>query len=133
MNRAMFLFLIVILSGVLFGASEPVDAAGKSRLLGTTRLAHHENDVDVIRTACAPRVHAIQLRAKRGQVEIESLWVRYGDGSTDTLHVRERIGKGGETRWIDLEGGKRCVVEIGVIGDTELSRDRARVNVFGRF
>lgn len=125
---------VVLLSATLgLASSGTADAAGKSRLLGSTRLAHHENDLDIVRTQCAPRVHAIKLKAKRGQVEIEDLWVRYGDGTTDRLVVRERIGKGGETRWIDLAGGKRCVVEVGVIGDTERSRDRARVDIFGRF
>lgn len=131
MTRTIVAALFITLVGLAL--PDAAEARGKSRLLGATRLAHHENDLDIVRTACVPRVQAIKLKAKRGQVEIERLWVRYGDGTTDFLNVRERIGKGGETRWIDLAGGKRCVTEVGVIGDTELSRDRARVDIFGRF
>jgi hypothetical protein len=46
--------------------------------------------------------------------------------------TRDRIGKGGHSRWIDLNGGERCLNAVGVIGDTELSRDQARVEVWGR-
>lgn len=125
--------LAVILTTLLLTMSAASVQAADARYLGSTKLAHHENDLDLIKTRCKPRINAIKLKAKHGQVEIESLWVRFRDGSTDTLHVRDRIGKGGETRWIDLEGGKRCVVQIGVIGDTELSLDRARVDVYGRY
>jgi hypothetical protein len=38
-----------------------------------------------------------------------------------------------ETRWIDLAGGRRCVVAVGVIGDTELSLDQTRVEIYGRY
>jgi len=49
-----------------------------------------------------------------------------------SLTVRERIAQGGESRWIDLRGGERCIKAIGLIGDTERSRDQARVDVYGR-
>jgi hypothetical protein len=101
--------------------------------LGSTRLSLAENDIDVLRfRSCRNGIHAIQLRSSRGQVEIERLWVRYANGERDNLNVRDRISQGGATRWIDLRGGDRCVVEIGIVGDTELSRDRARVDIWGR-
>jgi hypothetical protein len=46
--------------------------------------------------------------------------------------VKDRIGQGSHSRWIDLRGGERCVKAIGIIGDTELSLDQARVEVWGR-
>ena len=55
------------------------------------------------------------------------------NGEVDHLSVRERIGQGSETRWIDLRGGKRCVVAIGGVGDTEGSFDQARVDIYGRW
>ena len=108
-------------------------ASAESRLLGSTRLSQQESDTDVVRTSCKPRLNAIKLGAKRGQVEVETLWVRFRNGETERLGVRDRIAQGGETRWIDLPGGKRCVVAVGVIGDTELSLDQARVDIYGRW
>lgn len=108
-------------------------ALAADRLLGSTHLTRAENDKDVIQTTCRPRVTAIKLKALRGQIEIEALWVRFKNGERERLAVRDRIAEGGESRWIDLPGGRRCVVSIGIIGDTELSRDQARVDVYGRF
>jgi hypothetical protein len=114
-----------------FAASLPA-YAGDARLLGSTRLSRAENDIDVVGVACRPKVSAIRLHAARGQVEIERLWVRYGNGQRETLDVRDRLAQGSDTRWIDLAGGRRCVVAVGVVGDTELSFDQARVDVWGR-
>jgi hypothetical protein len=106
--------------------------AKDARLLGSTRLSRAENDTDVVSVACRPKISAIKLHAARGQVEIERLWVRYGNGERDTLEVRDRLAQGTNTRWIDLRGGRRCVVAVGVVGDTELSFDQARVDIWGR-
>lgn len=101
--------------------------------LGATRLARAENDTDVLRFArCRRGIEAVQLRIERGQVEIEQLWVTYARGGVDHLPVRERIGEDGRSRWIDLRGGERCIKAIGVVGDTERSRDQARVEIWGR-
>jgi hypothetical protein len=108
-------------------------AADPARLLGSTRLAKAENDVDVLAfKKCRRGIDSLQLRVYRGQVEIERLWVRYGNGEREELVVRDRIAQGGQTRWIDLRGGERCVQAIGVIGDTERSSDQARVEIWGR-
>lgn len=117
------------------GFAATADAARyeQARRLGTTKLSHIENDKDVLRfRTCRSGVSAIQLRTSRGRVEIEKLWVRYENGNRDYLNVRDRISKGGATRWIDLQGGRRCIKEIGIIGDTERSFDRARVEIWAR-
>jgi hypothetical protein len=119
---------------LLVAGSAPMTAsADAERLLGSTRLTKVENDKDVIRfEKCRRGINAVQLRIERGQVEIEKLWVRYAKGGVDRLDVRERIGEGHQSRWIDLRGGERCIKAIGVIGDTELSLDQARVEIWGR-
>jgi hypothetical protein len=116
------------------GAVLPGDAgADPARLLGSTRLARAENDTDALRFAkCRRGINAVQLRVARGSIEVERLWVRYARGTVDRLDVRERIRQGGASRWIDLRGGERCVKAIGIVGDTELSLDQARVDVWGR-
>lgn len=132
----MKLSLASLVATVLFvaGSAAPaVAGADGERLLGSTRLSKVENDTDVMRFAkCRRGIHAVQLRVARGQVEIEKLWVRYARGGVDQLEVRERIGENKQSRWIDLRGGERCIKAIGVIGDTELSLDQARVDIWGR-
>ena len=127
--------LMIATITLCLGFAATADAAryNKSVHLGSTRLSHAENDRDVLRfRSCRNTVHAIQLRTSRGNVEIEKLWVRYGNGERDYLNVRDRISKGGSTRWIDLRGGNRCIKEIGIIGETERSRDQARVDIWAR-
>jgi hypothetical protein len=116
------------------GAASPVQARpDDARLLGSTRLSRAENDTDVLRPRRCPRgIESLQLRVERGQVEIEQVWVTYARGGVDRLPVRERIGEDGRSRWIDLRGGERCITSIGVVGDTERSRDQARVEIWGR-
>ena len=127
--------LIIAAITLCIGFTATADAAryDKVKHLGSTRLSHSENDRDVLRfRSCRNGIHAIQLHTSRGQVEIERLWVRYANGVRDNLNVRDRISKGAATRWIDLRGGNRCIMEIGIIGDTERSRDQARVDIWGR-
>ena len=108
-------------------------AADEPRRLGETRLTRAENDKDVLRfTKCRRGINAVQLRITRGQVEVEKLWVTYARGGVDRLEVKDRIAQGKESRWIDLRGGERCVKSIGIVGDTELSLDQARVEIWGR-
>lgn len=132
----MNLKLSTLLAATLFATaalvSSPAHADGE-RLLGSTRLSKIENDTDVIRFAkCRRGMHAVQLRVERGQIEVETLWVRYGRGGVDHLPVRHRIGAGSHSRWIDLRGGDRCIKAIGIVGDTDGSLDQARVEVWGR-
>ena len=116
-------------------AATPAEAGHPDtpRRLGDTRLSRAENDTDVLRFAkCRRGINAIQLRVERGQIEVEKLWVTYARGGVDRLDVRDRIGQGKESRWIDLRGGERCLKSIGIVGDTELSLDQARVEIWGR-
>jgi uncharacterized protein (DUF736 family) len=132
----MNLKLSMLLAAAVFATAALVPSTSRAdaeRLLGSTRLAKVENDTDVIRfQKCRRGINAVQLRIERGQVEIEKLWVRYAKGGVDYLSVKDRIGQGSHSRWIDLRGGERCVKAIGIIGDTELSLDQARVEVWGR-
>jgi hypothetical protein len=108
-------------------------SADAARRLGHTRLTRVENDVDVLRFApCRRGIGAVQLRVARGQVEVERLWVDFARGGREVLEVRDRIGEGRASRWIDLRGGERCIAAVGIVGDTERSRDQARVEVWGR-
>jgi hypothetical protein len=129
-NRRM---IAAALAALALLAAVPASAA--ERHLGSTRLSRLENDLDILKMPpCRTKgkVREIQVRVARGSVEIEKLWVRFDNGDIDRLDIRERIPEGGRSRWIDLEGRKRCIDAIGIIGDTEKSGDQARVDFFGR-
>jgi hypothetical protein len=130
MRTIVYVFVLTALQGCVNNASAYQDRAIP---LGSTRLSLSENDLDVLRfQRCRSDIHTVQLRAERGKVEVERIWLRYANGERQSLNVRDRIAQGSATRWIDLSGGNRCIVEIGIIGDTENSRDQARVEIWGR-
>jgi hypothetical protein len=105
-------------------------------LLGRTQLSYGENDRDVIRLgACPPnrRISSLKVAATRGSADIRLLRVRFGNNQTEELWVRSRLNQGSQTRWIDLNGNKRCVTAILVVGDTVNSSARpATLQVYGR-
>jgi hypothetical protein len=114
-------------------AHSPHRSADNVRVIGSTYLSKAENDRDLLRfQPCRRDVHTIKLQVSRGQVEIENLWIRFANGQVERVNVRERIGQGGESRWINLPGGERCITAIGIVGDTEYSRDQARVRILAR-
>jgi Protein of unknown function (DUF2541) len=104
-------------------------------LLGTTKLARHHTDVDAIRFGelkCG--LSEIQLKITDRPADIDHIYVQYGNGNFDELVVRDRIRRGGSSRWINLRGeGDRCLRKIVVIGDSEgLPGRRAEVQVYGK-
>lgn len=128
------LTLAAAVTTLLLGLGVAPDAqADAARLLGSTHLTKIENDKDVLKfKECRRGINAVQLHVARGQVEIERLWVRFNNGDRDELELRERIPQGGKSRWIDVNGRERCIKAIGVVGDTELSGDQARIDIWGR-
>jgi len=133
-------------------AASPALADDRVRLLGVAQLGHREGDLEMIDVQCRPRISSIKLRASRGNAELERVFVTYGNGERESLPVRQYLDRGRETRWIDLTGRRRCVTEIGIVGDSERGwrearRDdryddrrrgrgrgnRAQIDVLGRF
>jgi hypothetical protein len=128
MKRALLCWLIC----TVFCALTPAVADDNGRHLGSTKLSLSENDSDVIQVDCKEPVHAIKLRAAHGAAKISALWVRYGNSDRERLDIREQLAQGSESRWIDLKGGERCVKEIGIIGESEDTLNKTRIDVFGR-
>jgi hypothetical protein len=123
--------LILILTLLSFPST---GLAQKIQYLGSTRLSHRENDLDILRfpTCQKPPLQSIKLKVVKGSAELNVLWVRYDNNAIDRLSVREKILQGGETRWIDLRGNRRCVKAIGVIGTTKLSLNQTQINFLGK-
>jgi hypothetical protein len=96
------------------------------RLLGVSTLAAHEGDVDRVPVSCRSRVGAIRLRSANGPVEIERIWLTYGNGQREQVPVHESLVRGESTGWIDVAGGRRCVVSVAVQGDAERRGERRR-------
>jgi hypothetical protein len=110
--------------------------SAEAYLLGRTQLSYGGNDRDVIRLGTCPprpRISSLKIAARRGTADIKLVRVRFGNNQTEELRVRSRLNQGSETRWIDLNGNRRCVTNIVVVGDTVNSSSRpATLEVYGR-
>ncbi len=107
-------------------ASAPTLAQERARLLGVSTLAHREGDIDVVPVSCRNRLSAVKLRSANGPAEIERVWLTYANGERDQVRVNESLRRGEQTGWIDVSGGRRCVVSVAVQGDSERRGERGR-------
>lgn len=93
--------------------------AGSWRVLGTVH-AKHTADHDALNV---PGPHdyyrKIKFKVTDSPVNIQRLVVRYDDGAPENINTRVEIPKGGESRVIDLKGGKRKLKSIEFWYDTK--------------
>jgi hypothetical protein len=130
---------------VVFGlmATAQVQAAppygpGREVRLGETLLSPRGQDVDWLfvndcRDGSWDRdLVAVRVEVQAVPAEIDSVVLRFGNGQTQWLPIRERFNPWSSTRWVDLDGGRRCIREIRIAGDAEGYGNRqARVTVWG--
>ena len=58
------------------------------------------------------RYHALQIRVKVAPIRFERVVVHYGNGTAETLQIRQVIREGDQTRAIKLAGGERFVESL---------------------
>lgn len=106
--------------------------AGSWRNLGTVH-AKHTADQDALNVP-GPHDYYRKLKFKvtDAPVNIQKIVVRYDDGAPENIDIRQEIPKGGESRVIDLRGGKRKLKSIEFWYDTKgVFNGTADVTVFG--
>ncbi len=75
----------------------------------------------------------IKIAVKKSPVNIKKLIVVYANGSRDELAIKAVIRAGGESRLIDLRGGKRVIKKIIFVYETiEKGRGKSVVTAWGR-
>ncbi len=127
--------LLAGLTLAVAAASTPIPAEAQARfeMLGT-HTVNFGADRDVIRLSpYEGTFRGIQLRVKRHGIEFFDLKVVYGNGEVDDVPVRRFIAAGGETRLIDLRGGRRFIREVRMVYRTvpNFSGAPAIVEVWG--
>jgi hypothetical protein len=109
-------------------------AAYADVVLGSTSLLRHREDLDVLKLSkpvCG--LSALKIQIQTRAADIDHIAVQYGNGNWDELLVRDRFGRGSESRWIDLRGNERCIQTIAVVGESMgLPGRQATVIVLGK-
>jgi hypothetical protein len=108
-------------------------ATGTWRVLGTTQ-AKFTADHDVIIVA-GPYdfFRKLKFKVTDAPLNLQRIVVRYDDGGLpEKIDVRYNIPQGGESRVIDLKGGKRKLKSVEFWYDTKgILKGRADVTLFG--
>jgi hypothetical protein len=130
---------ILLLSGMVLQAQEKhisqpkQGSAGSWRILGTTQ-ANHNADHDIIYIK-GPYDYFRRLKFKvtNSPLKMKNMVVKYDDGGLpEKIDVRYDIPKGGESRVIDLKGGKRKLKSVEYWYETKgFLNGKAEVTLFG--
>jgi hypothetical protein len=105
---------------------------GSWRLLGTV-TASHSADHDVIVVA-GPHDYFRKLKFKvtDSPLKMHRMVVTYDDGAPEKIDIRFDIPKGGESRVIDLRGGRRKLRSVEFWYDTKgFLNGKAHLTLFG--
>ena len=96
--------------------------------------ATHSADHDTIRVEGRnDDFRKLKFRVSDSPLNLHRIIVTYDNGGAERLDVRQNIPKGGETRDIDLQGGKRSIRTIEFWYDTKgLLNGKADVIAYGK-
>ncbi len=143
MKRSVMMLAAVAATVVLAGAQADKDKdkdidvkvgdSGDWRLIGRAQAGHSADHDTIVVEGPHDDFRKIKFKVTDAPVNIDRIVVTYDNGDPDRIDVREEIQKGGESRVIDLKGGKRSLRKIEFWYDTKgLLKGKADVTVFGK-
>lgn len=106
--------------------------AGSWVVIGTTHADHSADHDGIVVQGPGDNFRALKLKVTDAPLTVMKMVVTYDNGKPDNIEVRQNIPRGGETRVIDLEGGRRSIRRIDFWYDTKgLLNGRADVTILG--
>ena len=134
----LFLFAFLMISGTTFAAPVPTEV-GFDELpfrwerLGTRKVNYNLDRDEIAVTALEGRFTALQMRVKNAPINLHKVTVHYRNGRPQTVNVRQTVRAGGQTRTLDLNGGKRVITKVVFWYDTKnLAARRGKIELWGR-
>jgi hypothetical protein len=108
-------------------------ARGTWKILGTTHAKHTADHDAIIIRGPYDYFRKLKFKVTDAPLHMHRMIVRYDDGGLpENIDIRHNIPQGGESRIIDLRGGKRKLKSVEFWYDTKgLLRGRADVTLFG--
>lgn len=101
--------------------------------LGERKVNYGVDRDEIVVTAAEGRFTAIKLMVKRSPINLHKVAIHFANGGVDEVEVRNDIPAGGETRVIDINGGRRVIQKVVFWYDTKnRANDRAVVELWGR-
>lgn len=102
-------------------------------VLGRTQASYKRDHDAVVLRGPADNYRALKFKVSDAPLNLRKVVVTYDNNTKERLEARDNIPAGGESRPINLRGGKRSIRRIEFWYDTKgMGRGRADVTVFGR-
>ena len=124
-------FVVVTMSATRCSEARPGPGAWKR--LGSKQASFKaDHDVIVVKGP-ADNYRAIKFKVTDAPLNLRKLVVNYDSGKPERLEVRQNIPQGGESRPINLKGGKRSLKSVEFWYDTKgMGRGTADVTLYGK-
>ena len=121
----------VLFAAVIAGTCLASNAHGQ-KLLGTRDVTSRVDHDNISVTSSRGDFRRIRFKVAKHAIEFYRVVVHYGNGTSQRLALRQQIPAGGESRWVDLQGGNRVIRSIDFwYSAKSLLGQGARIWVFG--
>ena len=140
--KHLFIKTLIIIGILFFGqyafsqnvVSKPRGGStGSWRLLGTVSANHSADHDEIVVRGPHDYFRKLKFKVTDAPVNIQRMIVTYDDGAPENINTRFTIPKGGESRIIDLRGGKRKLRSVQFWYDTKgILNGKADVTLFGQ-
>lgn len=128
----LLVFLMISTIGISQVSQPRAGAPGTWRLIGTVQ-ANFKADHDAIHVQGPyDNFRKLKFKVTDAPLNLMHMVVTYDNGAPDKIEIRQNIAQGGESRVIDLQGGKRSIRKIEFWYDTKgVLKGKAEVTVVG--
>lgn len=102
-------------------------------LLGARKINYGLDRDEILVTRAEGIFSAVQLRVKRGPINMHKMAIHYGNGEVEEVELRENFRAGSASRVIDLPGNKRIIRKVVFWYDTKnISARKGVIELWGR-
>jgi hypothetical protein len=108
-------------------------STGTWQLLGSTQASHSADHDVILIKGPFDYFRKLKFKVTNSPLNLQRMLVRYDDGGLpESIPVNSTVPKGGESRAIDLKGGKRKLKSVEYWYDTKgILNGRANMTLFG--
>ncbi len=130
------LFFLALANGLYAGvvvSGENVDKVLEEwQILGVKKVNYGLDRDEIYVTARDGLFSKVRLKVRNAPVNLHKMVIYYGNGSTQSVAIKKNFGRGGVSRIIDLDGGKRVIKKVVLWYDTKNTASRkAKLELWG--
>jgi len=134
---ALFLLLFTLSTGAAFTSPETSSNTETTpprwEKLGQRKVNYGVDRDEILVTASEGRFTSLKFKIKKSGINMHKCVVHFGDGTRQQVKLRKKIPAGGESRVIDIRGGKRVIKKVVFWYDTKnIANRRGVLELWGR-